>query len=67
MATARVTEVVASSSKGWTEAAMEGFQRASKTLHNITGFEVIKQTAHVDGDKVTEFRVTMKIIFVLDE
>ena len=67
MATARVTEVVASSPKGWIEAATEGFKRASKTLHNITGFEVIKQTAHVDGDKVTEFRVTMKIIFVLDE
>ncbi|MCK4351220.1 MAG: dodecin domain-containing protein [Candidatus Krumholzibacteria bacterium] len=67
MATARVSEIVASSPKGWTEAAMEGFQRASKTLHNITGFEVIKHTAHVEGDKVTEFRVTMKIIFVLDE
>jgi flavin-binding protein dodecin len=67
MATARVTEIVASSSKGWVEAAMEGFKRASKTLHNITGFEVIKHTAHVEGDKVTEFRVTMKIIFVLDE
>jgi flavin-binding protein dodecin len=67
MATARVTEIVASSPKGWVEAAMEGFKRASKTLHGITGFEVIKQTAHVEGDKVTEFRVTMKIIFVLDE
>ena len=37
MAVARVTEVVASSTKGWDEAAMEGFERAKKTLHNITG------------------------------
>ena len=67
MAVARVTEVVASSTKGWVEAAMEGFERAKKTLHGITGFEVIKQTAHVEGDKIVEFRVTMRIIFVLDE
>jgi flavin-binding protein dodecin len=67
MAVARVSEVVASSPKGWVDAAMEGFKRASKTLHNITGFEVIKHTAHVEGGKVTEFRVTMRIIFVLDE
>ena len=67
MAVARVTEVVASSTKGWVEAAMEGFERAKKTLHNITGFEVIKHTAHVENDKIVEFRVTMRIIFVLDE
>jgi flavin-binding protein dodecin len=67
MAVARVTEIVASSKKGWVEAAMEGFKRASKTLHNITGFEVIKHTAHVENNEVTEFRVTMRIIFILDE
>ena len=67
MAVARVTEVVASSPKGWVEAATEGFKLASKTLHNITGFEIVKQTAHVEGGKVVEFRVTMRIIFVLDE
>lgn len=67
MAVARVSEVVASSKKGWVEAATEGFERAKKTLHNITGFEVIKHTAHVENDKIVEFRVTMRIIFVLDE
>ncbi|MCK4235937.1 MAG: dodecin domain-containing protein [Candidatus Krumholzibacteria bacterium] len=67
MAIARVTEVVASSKKGWVEAAIEGFQRAKKTLHNITGFEVIKHTAHIENDEIMEFRVTMRIIFVLDE
>jgi flavin-binding protein dodecin len=67
MAVARVTEVVASSKKGWVEAATEGFKRASKTLHNITGFEIVKQTAHVENGEIVEFRVTMKLIFVLDE
>lgn len=67
MAVARVTEVVAASKKGWVEAAMEGFKRASKTIRNITGFEVIKHTAHVENGEIVEFRVTMRIIFLLEE
>ena len=67
MAVARVSEIVAASKKGWIEAAMDGFERAQKTLRGITGFEVIKQTAHVENGKIVEFRVTMRIIFVLEE
>lgn len=67
MAVARVSEIVAASKKGWVEAAMDGFERAQKTLRGITGFEVIKHTAHVENGKITEFRVTMRIVFVLEE
>lgn len=67
MSIARVSEVVAASKEGWVEAAMEGFERAKKTLRNITGFEVIKHTAHVENDKIVEFRVTMRIIFILED
>ncbi len=66
MAVARVSEIVASSKKGWVEAAMEGFQRAKATLRNITGFEIIKHTAHVENDEIVEFRVTMRVIFILE-
>lgn len=67
MAVARVSEIVSSSKEGWVQAAMEGFSRAKKTLRNITGFEVIKHTAHVENDKIIEFRVTMRVIFILEE
>lgn len=67
MAVARVTEIVASSTKSWEDAARTGFTRASKTLRGITGLEVVKQTAHVENNKIIEFRVTMRVIFVLDE
>ncbi len=67
MAVARVTEIVASSPKGWAEAAQEGFRRAGKTLRGITGLEVVKQTAHIEGGKIVEYRVTMRLIFVLEE
>ena len=67
MAVARVTEIVASSPESWETAAKEGFRRASKTLRGITGFEIIKQTAHVEAGKIIEFRVTMRVIFVLEK
>jgi flavin-binding protein dodecin len=67
MAVARVTEVVSSSKKSWEDAAIAGFKRASKTLRGITGFEVIKQNAHVENNKIVEFRVTMRVIFVLED
>jgi flavin-binding protein dodecin len=66
MAVARVTEIVSSSKKSWEDAAMAGFKRAAKTLRGITGFEVIKQSAHVENNKIVEFRVTMRVIFVLE-
>ena len=66
MAVARVTEIVASSKGSWQEAAEEGFKRASKTLRGITGLRVIEQTAHVDGNKITEYRIRMAVTFILE-
>jgi flavin-binding protein dodecin len=67
MAVARVTEIVASSTKSWEDAATAGFKRASKTLRGITGFEIIKQNAHVENNAIVEYRVTMRVIFVLED
>lgn len=66
MAVARVTEIVASSKNSWQEAADQGFKRASKTLRGITGLHVIEQTARVDGNKITEYRVRMRVTFILE-
>ena len=67
MAVARVTEIVSSSPKGWQDAAEAGFKRASKTLRGITGLHVQEQTAHVERGKITEYRVRMKLTFVLED
>ena len=67
MAVARVTEIVASSSKSWQDAAEAGFKRASKTLRGITGIRLMEATAAVKKDKIIEYRVRMKVTFVLDE
>ncbi|MBI3933332.1 MAG: dodecin domain-containing protein [Acidobacteria bacterium] len=67
MAVARISEIVASSGKSWQEAADQGFKRACKTLRGITGLRILEQTAAVNKDKITEYRVRMKVTFVLEK
>ena len=67
MAVARISEVIASSDKSWQDAVDEAMRRASKTLRGITGLEVMRQQAKVEDGKITEYRVTCKIIFLLEE
>ncbi len=63
---ARVTEVVAGSTKSFDDAVMVGFRRVSKTLRGITGLKVKEQRCSVVDGKITEFRVTLDVIFVLE-
>ncbi|MEM9602077.1 MAG: dodecin family protein [Pseudomonadota bacterium] len=65
MSVARVTEITASSSKGFDDAVRKGIKRASKTLENITGAWVESQKVVVEDGKVSEYRVNMKVTFVL--
>jgi flavin-binding protein dodecin len=66
MAVARVTEIRASSTEGFQEAVLEGVKRAAKTLRGITGLEVLDKRVKVEAGKIVEYRVDMKIIFVLE-
>ena len=60
--TGKIVEVV-----GNVDAAETGFKRASKTLRGITGMRLMEATAAVSKNKITEYRVRMKVTFVLDE
>ena len=66
MAVARVTEIVASSADGFREAVEEGLARAARTLRGITGLEVIGKRVKVERGLITEYRVEMKITFLLE-
>ncbi len=67
MSVARVTEITASSSKGFEDACRKGIDRASKTLDGITGAWVESQKVVVDNGKVSEYRVNMKVTFILKD
>lgn len=67
MSVAKVTEIIASSTKSFEDAIQNGVARADKTLKNITGAWVKDQSVVVDSGKVTEYRVVMKVTFVLKD
>jgi flavin-binding protein dodecin len=67
VAVARVTEIIASSPDGFREAVEEGLERATQTLRNITGLEVVEKRVKVERGRITEYRVDMRIIFLLEE
>ena len=65
MSVARVTEIISSSSKSFDDAVTKGVKRASKTLKNVQGAWVKDQKCTVKNGKITEYRVVLKITFVL--
>lgn len=67
MAVASVSTITSASPIGWQDAIERGFERASKTLRNITGMQVIEEKARVEDGRITEYLVTMRVIFVLED
>ena len=65
MSVARVTEITSSSKKSFDDAVKEGIKRAAKTLKNVEGAWVQDQTVVVKDGKVAEYRVNMKVTFIL--
>lgn len=67
MSVAKVTEIIASSNESFDDAVKQGIARASKTLKNISSAWVKDQKVLVKDGKVTEYRVVMKVTFVLND
>jgi dodecin len=67
MAIAKVTEITASSAKSFEDAIQQGIARADKTLDKVKGAWIQEQTVAVDDGKVSEYRVNMKVTFVLKD
>jgi len=67
MSVARVTEIIASSPKSFEDAVARGVSRANKTLANVRGAWIGDMKVDCDKGKITQYRVTMKITFVLKD
>ena len=67
MAIAKVTEITSSSTKSFEDAIQQGIARADKTLDKVKGAWIQEQTVVVDGGKISEYRVNMKVTFVLKD
>jgi flavin-binding protein dodecin len=65
-AVVKVVELVGSSPNSFSDAVRNAVTRASKTIRNITGVDVISSNATVDGGEITNYKVAVKIAFVLE-
>jgi hypothetical protein len=64
---ARVTDIIAASPVSFEDAIKVGFERATKTLRGITGIKVVEQRVAVEDNQVSEYRVRMEVIFILED
>ena len=67
MSVARVTEIISSSKKNFEDAVEKGINRAVKTLKNVEGAWVKSQKVIVENGKISEYRVNLKVTFILIE
>jgi dodecin len=67
MSVARVTEITSSSPNSFDEAMRAGLARANKTLENVSGAWIKNQEVVTKNGKITEYRVRMKVTFVLND
>ncbi len=66
MSIAKVIEISAESPKSFEDAIQDGIQRASESVENIKGAWVNEQQVVVDGGKVVNYRVDLKVTFVVN-
>ena len=68
MSVAKVSEIIASSPNSFDEAIRTGIARAQKTLKNVKSAWVENQHIKLDeAGQIKEYRVQLKIAFILEE
>lgn len=67
MTVIKVIELVGTSDRNWQEAVDNAVQRASKTIRNIQGVDVLGWTGKVEKDKISEYRANVKISFAVEK
>lgn len=66
MAVMKVLEIMANSDQSWEEAVKNAVRTAAKSVKNIRSVYVKEQTANVEGENITDYRVIVKITFEVE-
>lgn len=66
MSVAKVIEISAESPKSFDDAIRQGIERAGQTLQNIQSAWLKEQQVMIQNQKITAYRVILKITFVLN-
>lgn len=65
MSVAKTSEISSSSSKSFEDAIQKGVKKMAETVKGIEGAWIKEQKVVVDDGKVVQYRVTMKVTFVV--
>jgi dodecin len=66
MPIAKVSEITATSTKSFEDAIERGVKRAGKTLKNLASAWVADQEVTIENNKITGYRVRMRVTFILE-
>ncbi|MGB9809390.1 MAG: dodecin family protein [Caldanaerobacter sp.] len=66
MAVVKVLNVVGDSTISWEDAIHKAVEEASKSVPNISGIEVVNQTANVKNGKIVEYKANIQIAYRAD-
>ena len=66
MAIAKVVEVNSSSNKSFEDAIQTGIQKVTETIKNVQGAWINEQKVVIKDNKITEYRVNLKISFLVE-
>jgi flavin-binding protein dodecin len=66
MAIAKVVEVNSSSQKSFEDAIQTGISKVTETVKNVQGAWINEQKVNIQDNKITEYRVNLKISFLVD-
>lgn len=66
MTVVKVIELVGESQTSWQDAIEKAVAEASKTVHGITGVEVLNMTANVENGRIREYKADVQVAFAVD-
>ena len=66
MSVAKNSEITAASSKSFEDAIRNGVSNMAGSVDNIEGALVKEQKVVVKGGKIDEYRVTMRVAFIVE-
>ena len=62
----KVSTIIGSSPESFAKAAQSAVEEAAKTIRGITGADVMSMSCMVEGDRITEYKTTVNIAFVVE-
>lgn len=65
--TVKTIELVGNSTESWEDAAQSALADADETIENISGIELVSQTADVEDGQIARYKSTLHIAFELQD